>query len=163
MSNGITVHVSGFAELGKALDEMNKSTAKGVMRRILIAAGKPVAATAAGMVHVGRDSKRRKGGRLRDSATSGTKLSKRQKREHKKEETTSFTESFIGFGPIVEAITEEFGTVRGVKPHPALRPAWDGGKMDVLNYISKNLATEIEKTAARAAKRAAAKALKLSP
>lgn len=163
MSDSITVHVSGFKELGQALDEMKKTTAKGVMKRVLKKAAQPVADAAAAMVHVGTQSKPgHKAGRLRDSATVSDRLSRRQKREHKKEETTSFSEMFVGFGPLVEAVTEEFGTVRGVKAHPAMRPAWDSNKNGVLDSIKKDLADEIERTRARAAKRAAAKLERLS-
>lgn len=159
----VTVHVSGFKELGAALDEMKKTTAKGVMKRVLKKAAQPVAVAAAALVHVGTVSKPgHKAGRLRDSATVSDRLSRRQKRLHKKEETTSFSEMFVGFGPLVEAVTEEFGTIRGVKAHPAMRPAWDANKNAVMNSIKSDLAKEIEITRARAAKRAAAKLERLS-
>ncbi|MEP6827920.1 MAG: hypothetical protein ABJA10_07580 [Aestuariivirga sp.] len=162
MTDSVTIHVSGFKELGAALDEMKKTTAKGVMQRVLKKAAQPVADAAAGMVHVGDVSKPgHQPGRLRDSAKVSNRLSRRQKRLHKQLETTSFTEMFVGFGPLVEAITEEFGTVRGVRPHPAMRPAWDGNKAGVLDSIKRDLATEIETTRARAARRAAAKAERL--
>lgn len=161
--SSITVHVSGFKELGDALDEMKKTTAKGVMKRVLKKAAQPVADAAAAMAHAGTVTKPgHKAGRLRDSATVSDRLSRRQKRIHKKEESASFSEMFVGFGPFTEAITEEFGTVRGVKAHPAMRPAWDSNKSGVLNSIKTDLANEIEKTRARAAKRTAAKLERLS-
>jgi HK97 gp10 family phage protein len=162
----VTVHVSGFAELGRALDELEKaSTVRSLIQRVLKKAGQPVAEHASDLAPIGpqRHGKgTHKAGRLKTSFTVGTSLSKTQKRLEKNRDTTSFTQVYIGAGPFVEAITEEFGTARGVKPHPMLRPAWDGGKERVLESIKNDMGAEIEKTAARVARRAAAKLEKLA-
>ncbi len=164
MIGDITLTIEGFAELGAALDEMNKATAKGVMQRILTKAAQPIADGAASLTRIGPDKKGKhphKGGRLKHGWHVSTKLNKAQKKIERNLETTSFTTVYVGASPFVEAITEEFGTVRGVKPHPMLRPTWDAGKLGVLQYIIDHLGEEIEKTAARAAKRSALKAARL--
>ncbi len=161
MTGDITMHVEGLAELGAALDEMAKTTAKGVMQRILKAAAQPIADGASSLTRIGPDKHGKhphKGGRLKRGWRVGTKLNPKQKQLEKKLETTSFTTMYVGAAPYAEAITEEFGTVRGVKPHPMLRPTWDAGKLGVLQYIQDHLGEEIEKTAKRAARRAALKA-----
>ena len=166
MSDGVTVHVAGFAELGKALDELEKAaTVRSLIQRVLKKAGQPVADHASELAVIGpqRHGKHtHKAGRLKDSFKVGTKLNKAQKLAEKKVETTSFTVVYVGAGPLVEAITEEFGTKRGVKPHPMMRPAWDAGKDGVLESIKNDMAEEIKKTAARAAKRAALKRERLA-
>ena len=161
-----TIHVSGFAELGRALDELEKaSTVRSLIQRVLKKAGQPVADHASSLAPVGpqRTGKgAHKAGRLKLSATVGTQLNKTQKALEKHSDSTSFTQVYIGFGPYVEAITEEFGTARGVKPHPMLRPAWDAGQIGVFESIKNDMNDEIQKTAARVAKRAAAKLIKLA-
>lgn len=161
----VTVHVAGFAELGQALDELEKAaTVRSLIQRVLKKAGQPVADHASSLAPIGpqrHGEGSHKAGRLKLSASVGAKLNRTQKALEKNRDTTSFTQVYIGFGPFVEAITEEFGTVRGVKPHPMLRPAWDAGKDGVLDSIKNDMGEEITKTAARVARRAALKSVKL--
>ena len=49
-------------------------------------------------------------------------------------------------------VPREFGTVR-TPPEPFMRPAWESNKGQVLESVSEQLAVEIKKTAARAAKK----------
>lgn len=142
----VTVKVEGLNELQKALRQLPDSTAKGVARRVLKKAGEPVAQTARQLVPV-------KEGHLRDSIGVSTKLSKTQRRKHRKIGKDDI-EMFIGAGPLPQAHHQEFGT----KDHPAqpfMRPAWDKNKRAVLEGIKGDLWEEIRKTAERVAKRAA--------
>lgn len=150
----VRVHVSGLRELDAALGELTKATARGVLVRTLKKAAQPVADHAAALAHADK-------GDLKRSAGAGTKLTTRQGRQNRKSAGKSFAEAFVGFGGLVQAITEEFGTAE-VTANPALRPAWDAGKGQVLDSIKKDLGDEIIATARRAAKRRAAKAAKLA-
>lgn len=145
--------VEGLKELDRALGQLPRATGKNVLRRVARKALEPIIETAKGLVHVGET------GNLKGSLVVSTKLSHRQKALHKKlvrDDKTS-VEMFAGAGPhlfVPQAIFEEFGTVkRG--PHPFLRPAWDGGKMGVLNDIKRNLWFEIKKSADRVARKKA--------
>ena len=150
--------VEGLKELDKALGQLPRATGKNVLRRVARKALEPIITDAKGKVHV-------LSGRLRDSLAVSTKLSRRQKALHKKlvRGDRSSIEMFAGAGAhlfVPQAIMEEFGTVkRG--PHPFLRPAWDGGKMRVLNDIKKDLWAEIKKAADRVARKKARAASKI--
>ena len=58
-----------------------------------------------------------------------------------------------------QGVWQEFGTVNH-SPQPFMRPAWDGGKDKLLDGIADDFWTEIEKAAARQAKKAARLAAK---
>lgn len=136
--------VEGLKELEEALRELPKATGKNVLRRALLKAGEPIASSAAALAP-------RLRGKLQMSIGTGTKLSRRQKRLHRPESTV---EVFVGAGALVQAITQEFGTVN----HPAkpfMRPAWDGNKTKALDTIRDDLAEEIEKARQRLARKAA--------
>lgn len=143
------VHVDGLSELKDALHELPKATAKNVMKRVLVKRGQPIAQHASSLA-------RQKTGALKISFKVGTKLSRRQKAAHSKEGPDE-VEVFIGPSPLVQAITEEFGTSKQAA-HPMLRPAWDSGKLAVLEGIGKDIWEEIEKAAARLARKAARRA-----
>lgn len=146
-----TFRIEGLRELDRALKELPKATARGVLLRTLKKEAKPIADAGEAMAP-------RLTGNLAQSYTVGTKLSKRQKRLHKKE---SMVEVFIGPTPHPKSVQTEFGNVHQA-PHPHLRPAWDGNVMRVLDNIRKTLADEIEKTRARIARKAALLAAKIN-
>ena len=165
MSDKVTISIAGVKELGDALDEMKKSTAKGVMQRTLKEAATPVQEHAASLTSIGaqRSTQMHRAGRLKHIGWRiGTKLNPSQKAAERMVETTSFAVVFVGAAPYTEAITEEFGTIRGVRPHPMLRPAWDAQRLNVLARIISTLKVNIEKTRARAARREALKAQRLA-
>jgi HK97 gp10 family phage protein len=137
------VKVEGLRELDKALMEMKQSTARGVVRRVLLKAAQPIADDMA--ARAPRDT-----GYLGDHIDTGVRLSRRQARISPKR---SDVEVFAGASRVVQATLQEFGTSE-MPPQPFARPAWDAGKMKALDDVKTGLATEIEKTAARAAKRA---------
>ena len=139
----IRMKVEGLKALDRALKEMKQSTARGVVRRVLLKAAQPIADDMA--QRAPRDT-----GYLGDHIDTGVRLSRRQARISPKQ---SDVEVFAGATRTVQATLQEFGT-SDAPPQPFARPAWDAGKMKALDDVKTGLAAEIQKTAARAAKRA---------
>ncbi len=139
-----TFRIEGLSELKEALTELPKATGTNTQKRALTKAGELIEATAESLAPVFK-------GGLKKSITVGTKLSGRQKSQHKKE---SKVEVFVGPGSMTRAITQEFGTYFH-RPHPFMRPAWEQQKMNALESIKDLLAEEIEKARARLARKAA--------
>lgn len=138
-----TVKIEGLTELDAALAQFKPSTGKGVLRRVGKKAAKPMA----------QDMEQRAPkltGALKLSCKVASKLSRRQRGLHHRlvKDSKASVELFIGPGPLPQAIQEEFGNIHQ-RPHPFVRPAWDGGKDAMLAEISKLLGLEIQKTAAR--------------
>lgn len=142
----VTVKVEGLREVKAALRELPDATAKNVLRRVGRKRMKPVADRA-------RDLAREDEGDLKASIRVGSKLSRRQRRAHRKVDRDDI-EVHAGPGPLPQAITEEFGT-EDQAPHPSMRPAWDAEKGGVLAGIKDDLWTEIRKSADRLARKAA--------
>lgn len=140
----VSFRVEGLSELEDALSELSKATGKNVLKRFLTKRGEPIADDAA-------NHARRRSGKLVGSFGVSQKLSRRQKSLHVKEATV---EVFAGAGALVQAITEEFGTSHSA-PHPTLRPAFDSNKSKFFDGMRDDLADEIEKARARAARKAA--------
>lgn len=158
------VSVDGLKDLEKSLAKLSTSAGKGVLRRVGKKGLGIFIDSARDKVAVGR-------GDLRDSLGVSTKLSDRQKPRHRRmvKPSKNSVEIFAGADALPHAHLVEFGTgervvestgqhVGSVAPQPFLRPAWDEKGDDVLKYISRELWVEIEKTIARAEKRAAKKA-----
>ena len=138
--------VEGLRDLDAALSELPKiTTAKAVVRRVLKKAAEPLRALA-------EQTAPRLTGALKISIVIGTKLTRRQARMARKE-PKSLTEMFIGTSNPA-AVPQEFGT-QDQKAQPFMRPAWQSTKDQVLTNIGTELGPEIEKTAARLAKKAA--------
>lgn len=144
------VKVEGLKELERALRELPRATAKNVMKRVLIKAGTPVAEKAAAMAPV-------ETGSLQKAVGIGSRLTRRQKSASPKQ---SAVEVYIGVGrSLPQGHMQEFGTVK-LPPQPFLRPAWDGGQTAVLEDIKTLTWAEIEKAAARLARKQARLAAK---
>ncbi len=140
----VTVKFEGLRDLDHALSELPKiATAKAVVRRVLKIAAEPLRAMAEQLAP-------RLTGRLKLSIVIGTKLTRRQARMAKKE-PRSMTEMFVGTANEA-AVPQEFGT-HDQKAQPFMRPAWHATQDDILVSIGEQLGPEIEKTAARLAKR----------
>lgn len=145
-----TFKVEGLREIDQGLlDIGKKATAKNIGRRALRNAAQPIDDSWRARVRVDT-------GDLRESGGVGTKLSRRQRAQHKK---TAPVEIFVGPGANPQSITEEFGT-KDQGPHPYLRPAWDENKNDLPTVIGAELWSEIDKAAQRAARKAARLAAK---
>lgn len=143
-----TVKIEGLRELDRALAELPKATGKAVLRRVLKKRAQPIADAAEAMAA-------RRTGTLAQSAGVGTKLTKRQKSQHKKmfKSDKASVEMFAGFGGLAQATQQEFGN-ENHGPQPAMRPAWDATKNGVLDGIADDLRDEIMKAAKRLAKKA---------
>jgi HK97 gp10 family phage protein len=147
----IKVHVEGLAEAQAALRQLPDSTAKAVLRRVGRKRLEPVANKARELVPVGL-------GELRDSIAVSTRLTRRQRGKHTKDGIDD-VEVFAGAGAHPQAHLQEFGTEHH-GPQPFMRPAWDSEKDGVLAGIKQDLWEEIEKAAARLARKAARAAAK---
>ena len=138
------MRVDGLKALNASLMQMTGSLAKAVVRRALVRAAQPIADDMA--QRAPRDT-----GYLGDHIDTGVRLSRRQSKMSRKE---SDVEVFAGATRVVQATLQEFGT-SDTPPQPFARPAWDAGKMQALQDVKTSLADEIEKTATRAARKAA--------
>lgn len=149
------VKVEGLKELDKALAELPKSTGKAVLRRVLKKAGQPMADTAERLAP-------EHDGHLKRSIGVSTKLTKRQKKEHRKmfRSDKASVEMFVGAGGLPQAHIQEFGSEKILTPQPFMRPAWDQHQDEALNIIKSSLGDEITKAAARRARKAARLAAK---
>ena len=135
-----TVKVEGLRELDAALSELPKATSRNVMRRAGIKALEPMAEEMRRRVPV--DS-----GDLKEGIAVSTRNPRRNRRQ-------SEVEVYAGPGRHPQAHLREFGG-DGNPPEPYVRPAWDGGKTELLDTVKQDLWSEIEKAAARLAKKAA--------
>lgn len=152
MAGGFTVKIEGMRETDQALQELSRATAKNVGRKTLMEAGEPLAEA---MQRAGKYRDRK--GTLRRLIGVSTKLSRRQKRLHKKLDEKSGVEVFVGAAPLKQAHTTEFGTAHS-EAFPWARTAWESMRMTVLDLILKGLRKNVD----AAAKRAAAKAARLA-
>lgn len=173
------VQVEGLKELEASLSDLPKTVARNTLRRALRKAAQPIHDLARS--NAPYDPDRKQGTHLRDSIFI---LAKVRNLTGLKE----FGETLHGGGTREEAVSAlrtarreagggesraevsvgtsaphahlvEFGTVK-MSAEPFLRPAWDATKDQALALISTELATEIEKTRARAARKAARLAAK---
>lgn len=160
------VKVEGFKELDKALGELPKAVAKGVLVRTLNKAAAPIAEEARRLVPVDT-------GALRDSIAVSTRIKNRAGAA----EFSAAMRSGLGKGAAVQAMRDarraakgsqsfamvhvgpavpkgfhghlvEFGTEHS-GPQAFMRPAWDGQKMGALDTIKRELGGEIIKAAKR--------------
>lgn len=143
------VKVDGLRELDAALGGMKKATARNVLRRVGIAALQP-------FDQAWRARAPRLTGDLVESGGVGTKLTKRQARLHRRQ---MFVEIFAGPNNPA-AVQTEFGNAHQA-PQPSVRPAWEQEGGPTLDRIAEGLGTEIDKVAAREARRAARLAAKM--
>ncbi|WP_304615843.1 HK97-gp10 family putative phage morphogenesis protein [Paracoccus sp. (in: a-proteobacteria)] len=156
----VTVKLSGFAELDKELERLSKSMGRGVLRRGLMKAAKPLAQLAASKAPVDPVG----GGTLRDSIMVGAKLNGRQTKLHRRmfRDDRSSIELFVGPSYLMgdggrHGHLQEFGTEHH-GPQPFMRPAWDQDQNAMLERLSQELWSELEKAIKRADRRAAREA-----
>ncbi|MVA47330.1 hypothetical protein GOZ83_19945 [Agrobacterium vitis] len=142
MSNR-TFKVEGLKELEAALSEMKASTGKRITTKVLRDAGQPIADAAAAKAPILTMT-------LYENIGVGTKLTKRQGALFQKQ---SPVEVYVGASDPA-GVQVEFGNDQQAA-EPFLRPAWDSGKDRALDKIISGLWTSINKSAQRAARRAA--------
>lgn len=140
------VKIEGLAELQTVLRELPDATAKNVVRRILRKRGEPIAEAA-------RQRAPYDQGDLKDSIAVGTRLTKRQRRLHRKIDPSDI-EVYIGPGSLPQAHLQEFGT-QEIPAQPFMRPAWDRNRESVLHNLRVDLWNEIQKAAGRLARKRA--------
>ena len=144
-------HIEGLRELDIALGELPKTVAKNTLVRVGKKRMQPTAEAMRAKATGGND--------LRSSIAVSTKLSPRQAALHRREIKSGaaekqFAEVFTGAGPLPQAHLTEYGSVNNA-PVGWGRSAWDETKGGVLPGIGADLWDEIQKSAARQAKRAA--------
>jgi HK97 gp10 family phage protein len=140
----VSVKIEGLSELAAGLLELKTATATNVQKRALIKAAEPIMNDAQAHAPV-------RTGTLQKSITVSAKLSPRQRATSPRE---SKVEIYIGPPSMPRAIVSEFGSVKE-SPRPFMRPAWDSNKAGALLAIKSILGNEIEKAAARAARKTA--------
>jgi len=148
------VKIDGLRELDAALGELPKAAGKAVLRRVLKRAGQPIADDAQGKAPV-------LSGALQISIGVGTKLTRRQSRQHRKmfKDDRASVEMFVGAGGLAQATQQEFGN-ENHGPQPFMRPAWDANADRALDIIKDDLGDEIMKAARHLARKAARQASK---
>ena len=148
----VKIQIEGMKELDRALGELGKAAGKSVLRRVLRGAAEPMADQLKATAPVAMEN----GGRLRDSAGVGTRLTRNQARQHRKmfRSDRASVEMFVGFGAVPEAHLEEFGGPNNT-PKGFTRAAWDAHHGQILEHIRGELGNEIAKAAARQARRQA--------
>jgi HK97 gp10 family phage protein len=156
MARGFTVKIEGLKEIDAALGEFGKATGRNVMRRVAVKRLEPMAEEARRLASVWS-------GDLRDSIAVSTQLAgyaRRLGRNSKSEAEASMGPAGRGGKKAPpEGSLQEFGTQHH-PPQPFMRPAWDNGKAALLDGIKDDLWSEIQKAAARKAKKAARLAAK---
>lgn len=140
----MTVRLEGFSELANALDQLPKATARNTLRRVLKKAAAPVAAAA-------RENAPRETGKLDQNILVGTRLTKRQARDNRY--VKNFAELYIGTA-LSRGMFTNFGTFKDA-PQLWFDRAWATTQNEALAIISKEMGTEIEKSAARYARKLA--------
>lgn len=142
-----TISISGLRELDKALGELSRAAARGVLRKVIRETAEPMARAARSGAPVDD-------GHLVESIGISSRLSKRQAGMHRKmfANDRASVEMFLGPGPHPQGHLREFGS-DGAPPHPFMRPAWDAHKESTLKGVAASLKFEIFAAAARAARK----------
>lgn len=132
--------IEGLRDLEKTLMDLPRATRKNTMRRVLKNTGQILAA----------DARRRAPRDEYNLLESIDVLSTARPPQRKK----SDLEVYVGPGRHPQAITQEFGTFFH-KAQPFMRPAWDATQTKILRELEFSLFDEVEKSVARARRKAA--------
>jgi len=150
----VKIKVEGLRELDAALGalaaEYGKTAGKAVLRRVADKALQPMAETAR---QLAPDDPATVGKDLKASITVGGKLNKRQARLARKDQNKATVTRYMGTADPA-GVQNEFGNVHQA-PQPFMRPAFDQHALGAIKIVASELGPEIEKTAARIAKRRA--------
>ena len=148
MVGRVTFQIEGLRELETALGKLPKATGKAALRRVAKKALQP-------FDQAWRERAPVLTGELEESGGVGTKLTRRQARLNRKIEGKASIEMHAGPNNPA-AVPQEFGTF-DQSAQPFMRPAWAATSGQVLDIVKSELGSEIERTAARAARRLARK------
>lgn len=140
-----TVKVEGLRELEQALRNLPKATARNTLNRVLIKRAEPVR-------DAWQERAPRGEGHYADSVIVGKRLTRRQAREAKRD-GKNFAEVYIGSADPA-GMQLEFGNEH-MAAQPHARQVWEQEQDAVLDGIGQDLMTEIDKSAARLARKAA--------
>lgn len=148
MARGASVRIEGLRELDAALGQLTRATGKNVLRRVGMARMEKIAERAAELAP-----------ELTQALEQSIVASSRQKTGRALKRTKEGKSSVnVYVGPtrdgVVQGIMQEFGTDHH-PPQPFLRPAWDAGKEGLIDGLAEDLWSEVQKAAARQAKKAA--------
>lgn len=159
MDDAGSVELEGFRELDDTFYALGKALGKGVLRRVGRRALEPMAEHARASVAV-------RTGRLKRSIHVGTVLAKSQRAkgpvriagtgEFRADPLNDVT-VYMGPGQDPAAIQEEFGNAHQAAD-PFMRPAFDAEAVATIKRVADGLWPEIEKTAARRARKLARQA-----
>ena len=138
----VRFRVEGFRDIERAMKDLKPVAAKAVARRALKKAAQPIA-------DAGAANAPRLEGYLEDSFAIGTKLTKRQQARYRKR---SAVEMHVGPNDPA-AVQVEFGN-ENQPAQPFMRPAWNSEKMNALKILRRELKAEVEKSIARAKRKA---------
>lgn len=142
--------VQGFRELDRALGEFSKVTGVNILRRAAVEALEPMRERAAALAP---DDPATTQNDLKDNIAVGTRSrSRRAGRKINQVEAYMGPDADVPF-VVSKGVYQEFGT-RDHPPQSFMRPAWDGGKMQLIDDVRDRLATQVEKARQRAAKKA---------
>lgn len=141
-----TFKIQGVREFENALDGLVKATARNVLRRSLRKAGEPMLRT------MEAKAPRDTGWTAGSIAISNT-LNPANRRDQKKE-GKSFAEVYVGSTRGSAALLQEYGTFKQ-PARPYGRPAWEQTKGLAVDIFVRELKQELDKAAARAARKAA--------
>lgn len=159
MAKGATVHIEGLREVDAALGELGKVLGRNVMRRVAVKRLQPMAEDARSMAP---DDPNTGGNDLKTSIAVSTRLGKRQgklNRRSKSEVEAHMGPAGPGGNVPPQGVQQEFGN-QNHGPQAFMRPAFDRGKDELIDGIGADFWAEIEKAAARKAKKAARLAAK---
>lgn len=145
------VDLEGFRELESALHRLPAmATQRNVLRRVARGALEPMADDA--QQRAPRDR-----GNLSVSIAVSEQRTRRAKRNFRFDRKTGVEMAMGpsgGTGALYYATHVEFGTV-DTAPQPYMRPAWDGGADEALEYVKDNFWREIDRAAKRVARKGA--------
>lgn len=167
----VKIKMEGFKELDQALGQLPRATARNVLKRTLLKAGKPILDSAQNRAPVDTGKlknslfmvakiKNRVGAaefRAAMQAGLGREAASAAMRDARREAGGAGTSAYAvvetGEG-VAYAGPVEYGT-NDTKPQPFMRPAWHANKMNAFEIIKAELKNEIDKAVARLAAKAA--------
>lgn len=163
----IRVKVDGLKEIQRAMEELPRATQKNVMKRVLMARAKPIAAMADNLVPVDRGVLQRS---IKVFARSGSQgkaafakamrsgATRKQAGQAARDANSAASTQQVVYvsttKKLPHAHMQEFGTEK-MAPNPFMRPAWDKHEPELLKGLAGDMWAEIKKAVARRARKAA--------
>jgi HK97 gp10 family phage protein len=143
----MVVKTRGFRELEKKLSELSEATGRNVLRRVAKGALEPMADVAAQKAPEDE-------GKLAFSIAVSEGRTRRARTGFQRIRGIQMAMGpASGVGSLQYATFVEFGTI-DTPAQPYMRPAWDTGKMNALDYVQDNLWREVEKAVGRVQRKA---------